>query len=1013
MSRSLPLTPLPEASLQLASDAVCLNGLRALQQGKLTEALTQFQQAIALEPERAEFYVHLGVAHCRQANFELGVAAYEQALALQPERTEARYNLALALEKLGQSEAALQQYQVILQQHPDQIATHYQIGNLYQKQSWFQTAIAAYHQAIERLGQPGLLSLPINQIISVRPDAVWYNLGVAQQKLHDLPAAESAYRRALTLNPNYVEAHNALAALIQPQDHERALVHYQQALIAAPNYLPALINLGNLYLQQQDWQSAEAAFQRVLQQDPQQLKAIDGLLSLRLLTANWSDLALLTEKLWTIGQNRIGTELSLYQTLFLPLTAAQQQTLAQNYAQAIEHKVAAVRQQLNFSFSTAAKPRLRLGYLSGDFRYQAVGSLILRLFELHDRQQFEVYAYSLGENDRGSYRRKFEADSDCFRDVAQLDSVAIAQQIYADEIDILIDLEGYTQFARPEICALRPAPLIISYLGHSATYGSEYIDYMLTDPVVTSSRQTQWLTEACLYLPDSYLLNSPQEEVAPPRPRSVYGLPEAGFVFRGFHKIQKISPDLFAVWMRILQRVPNSVLWLAATNSVAQANLIETATAVGVSSNRLIFTPMLPEDEYRSSHQCADLYLDAFYHTAAVTGIDALWAGLPILTLAGETCASRLTASSLMAVNLPELITTSLEAYEQRAVELATHPEQLQVLRQRLVENRSSCYLFNTKRTVRHLEAAYRLAWENYQAGDPPQSMQVTALSDAAPSQPASIHTAIANTDSVPSLPNQGDIELVLSTASQPVASHRTAISRTNQAVNQTLPKVPMGWCILDVLTAEELTQLRALLANAQFIEGKLTAIGNADIKHNKQLSPSDQVETQVKSIVIAALARNLQFQQFACPKIIRPPLFSRYLPGMAYGSHIDNPLMGEMSSVRSDLSITLFLSEPESYEGGELVIEAGQSEYPVKLPAGAMVLYPTTYLHRVEPVTRGERLAAVTWVQSLLRRTDEREIIADLAQVQQLLLEKYGRTRAFDLISKTSANLLRKWAET
>ncbi|WP_416676346.1 Fe2+-dependent dioxygenase [Egbenema bharatensis] len=964
-------------------------GFALLQRSEHSEAIAHLQRAIDLDPTQAEIYSHLGLAYCQAGQLEAGISAYQQALMLEPEALDIRYNRAIGLQKLEQWQEAAQEFLHLLAQEPHCIAAYYQLGNVSQKQQDFNTALSYYRKALELSDRAEVAAVPLNRLFAVRLEAIWYNLAVALQELGETQPALQACQQALQIQPQYSEAHNAIGTLLEKQGRrEEAIFHFQQALQRMPDYIPLLSNWGNLQTQQRQWQTAEAAFRRILQLNPQHLKALNGLLKVLLQTAQWTDLAELTEKLWQIGQHQICTDIVPYDVLSLKLSAAQQQVLAENHAKAVAQKIAPLRQQLNFLFPPRHPDRLRIGYVSGDFRNQAIAHLIYRLFELHDRQQVEVFAYSLGKNDNSPYRHKLEADCDCFQDVQGWSDQAIAQQVYNDQIDILIDLEGYTEYAQTSIYALRPAPLIVSYLGHSGTMGADYIDYFITDEVATPPEQATHLTEQCIYLPHSHIVTNNQEVIAPTVfQRSDFGLPDAAFVFCAFHKNAKIEPHTFAVWMRILKNVPDSVLWLKINDPIAQQNLIAHAERSGISGDRLIFTSSFPKAEYLVQLQCADLYLDALQFNACVTAVDSLWAGLPLLTCAGEAFASRMAASCLSAVGLPELITTSPEAYEQQAIYLATHPDELQALRQRLVQARSNAPLFNTEQTVRHLESAYQMIWQNYQAGLNHQPIYV------------------------PTLPASSPVSSSPSSASPPSSPPHSSASNASNPLSTNLIALPAGFCLHQVLTQEELNYITSKLRIAEFEDGKLTAGKYAQpVKHNLQLKDSP-IATELRQMVVTALTRNSLFQGVACPKMIRSPLFSRTEVGMHYGTHIDNALMGNQF-FRSDLSLTLFLSDPDSYDGGELVIETHQGSYPVKLEAGSAIVYPSTTLHQVTPVTRGVRLVACTWVQSLIRDPGDREILMDLEIASQALFEQTGKTKAFDLVLKAHANLMRKWVE-
>ena len=351
---------------------------------------------------------------------------------------------------------------------------------------------------------------------------------------------------------------------------------------------------------------------------------------------------------------------------------------------------------------------------------------MLRLFELHDREKFEVFAYSLGPDDGSEYRRKLINDCDCFRDIANLTPTESAQQIYDDGIGILIDLAGYTEYASPEVFALHPAPLQVNYLGYPGTLGADYMDYIITDPVITPPHLAKFLTEQCLYLPDCYQINHNQQPLpGKTASKAEWGLPEDAFIFCCFNKSEKIEPSIFAAWMRILGQVDNSVLWLLESNPKAKQNLSAAASSLGIDPERLIWAPHLPKAQHLTRHACADLFLDTHYYNAHTTASDALWAGVPLITFPGETFASRVAASLLTAVKLPQLIAKNLQAYETLAVYLASYPPALQEISQHLPSNRLQLPLFDTVSTVRHLEAGYHLIWSGYLAGESPRTLSV------------------------------------------------------------------------------------------------------------------------------------------------------------------------------------------------------------------------------------------------------------------------------------------------
>lgn len=698
-----------------------LSGLIALQQGKLPEALSHLERAIALDPQQFSFHDHAGVVHCHLENFERGIVCYEQALALNPQAVHVRYNLGLALQKLGRSDEALQTYLQVIAQQPQHAVAHYQVGNLLQQQWQLAAAIGHYQRAIQQ-----------------RPDyaEAWYNLGVAWQQTGEPSQALHAYQQALRLKPDYAEALNGLGTLLDKQDKAAEALHcYQQALSLQPDDLHTLVNLGNLQIRLDRLTEAEATYRQVLQLDPDSMSALDNLVKIQLQLCNWTELSTLTTQLQAIAQFRIQQglpcQISPLNSLFLPYSAPEQQTIARSHAQSIAQRMGDRQQAAGSLFPLLPIPHsphpIRLGYVSGDFRYHAVGHLILQLFELHDRQEFQVFAYSLGPDDGSAERQKLMADCDCFRDVRHLTPRQIAAQIEQDQIQILIDLSGYTDYACPELFALRPAPIQVNYLGYPGTLGAEAIDYVITDPVITPPHLAEFFTETCIYLPDSYQLNSYQNfpHLPSPIPHSL-SLPSP-FTFCCFNKSQKIEPQIFAVWMRILQQVPDSVLWLLSDRPETEANLKREAQAQGIDPARILFAPRLPKAEHLTRQAQADLFLDTLYYNAHVTASDALWAGVPVITVLGQTFASRVGASLLTAIGLPELITPDLESYERLAVHLATHAAEFQQLKVKLAAHRYPFPLFNTPRTVRHLEAGLRSIWQRHTAGQPPEAIWVEA----------------------------------------------------------------------------------------------------------------------------------------------------------------------------------------------------------------------------------------------------------------------------------------------
>ena len=375
---------------------------------------------------------------------------------------------------------------------------------------------------------------------------------------------------------------------------------------------------------------------------------------------------------------------------------------------------------------SAPKSKLTVGYLSADFYDHATAWLVAGLIENHDRGRLAVHGYSIGPGDGSSMRRRLVGAFDRFVDLTDSSFAAAAERIAADGVDILVDLKGHTKNARPAILALRPAPIQVNYLGYPGTMGAEFMDYILVDDCIVPPDQQPFFTEKLVYLPACYQVNDGRREISDRTPsREECRLPPEGLVFCAFNNSYKITPAVFEVWVRLLAAVPGSVLWFLEGNFSCAANLRREAEARGVAAQRLVIAPRLPMPEHLARHRLANLFLDTFPVTAHTTASDALWAGCPLLTVAGETFVSRVAASLLRAVGLPELIAASLEDYEATALRLARNPGQLADLRVRLEANRATSGLFDAGRFARNLERAYQAMWQIHAAGEKPRGFRV------------------------------------------------------------------------------------------------------------------------------------------------------------------------------------------------------------------------------------------------------------------------------------------------
>ena len=400
--------------------------------------------------------------------------------------------------------------------------------------------------------------------------------------------------------------------------------------------------------------------------------------------------------------------------------------VAQAWSADIAERMAPLQSEFDFDPGKLKKEKISIGYLSSDFHNHPIGHLIAGLFNLHNRDEFTIYGYACGMDDGSHYRTRIASGCDEFIDLTNLNHVDAARRIHADGIDILVDLNGHTTGNRLEICAMRPAPIQVSYLGFPGTSGADFFDYLLADRIVAPEDHLAAYSENLVYLPHCYQVNDDNQLISNKIfTKSSCGLPEDSFVFCSFNQSHKIEPVMFDVWMNIMDRVPKSVLWLLGHFEGVRSNLRQAARDRNVSPDRIIFAERLPKDEHLARHRAADLILDTRIYNGHTTTSDALWAGVPVAALMGSHFASRVSASILNAIGLPELVAPDLKQYEELAVELANDPEKLQATRNKLIQNRVTEPLFNTSRSVLNLERGFKEMWDIYCRGENPRQIEV------------------------------------------------------------------------------------------------------------------------------------------------------------------------------------------------------------------------------------------------------------------------------------------------
>lgn len=552
--------------------------------------------------------------------------------------------------------------------------------------------------------------------------------GYQHQLRGQFEEAARAYRKILRAEPGNADVLILLGIVRDRQfRHEEAIEHYDKAIRFKPDSPQAHYNRGVALTKLGRYAEAVPSFEHAYGLRPTLLEGLSELVNARRVICDWRDFSQVAQKLPRAArEGRVA--LSPFLMLLFSDAPADQFAAARNFLALKEIRQTAPRRAGPPTRTT--HERIRLAYFSADLREHPVAYHLAPLIEHHDRHRFEVTAISLAPRDASPIRARLEAAFNRFIEAAHLPDEAIAQTIASHGIDILVDLTGLTRGHRIEVLARTPAPIQVEFLGYPGTTGGEFIDYFIADPFTTPSGLQTEFSEQIVRLPNCYLPDSADRPAAEPVPtRAECGLPDDGFVFCSFNQLIKFTPDLFSVWMRLLARVPGSVLWLRSGDETANRNLLVEASARGIEPARLVFASRVPSRaEHLARQRLAGLFLDTFPYNAHSTACDALWAGLPIVTCAGRSFQSRVAGSLLRAVGLPDLVTTSFEEYEALAFSLATEPARLAEVKARLERNRETSPLFDIGRYARHLEAAYEEMVELRRRGQKPRPIDVAPI---------------------------------------------------------------------------------------------------------------------------------------------------------------------------------------------------------------------------------------------------------------------------------------------
>ncbi|WP_439950913.1 O-linked N-acetylglucosamine transferase, SPINDLY family protein [Desulfatitalea tepidiphila] len=644
-------------------------GRLACASGDLHEASMAIETAIRLNPNAFELHHDLGVVFFQQNSYHQALTCFRSAIALNPRKYQAWFNGANALCAMHCYQEAIPWYRKAIELNPSFAEAHYNLANTYK-------ALDAPHEAI--LHYRRAMDIDPNM-----PEAL-NNIGTLLLGCGELIDARECFQRALASDANYTQAsYNLSLTLNRLGRPEEAIAFVDRCLGLYPEHGEGLALRVSLLQQVCDWPALADAGARLDRQTDEQL--------------------------------RLGQRPS--ESPFLNFTRSDDPErnllIGKAWSDWLLKHANHSRSNFGFSHRPQATRRIKIAYLSERFRNAATAHLASGVFGRHDRNRFEIYAYSWGQDDGSVYRRKIEQGVDHFIDIRNISDAEAAQRIHADGIQILVDMMGWMHGHRMGIAARRPAPVQINYLGYPASTGTPFIDYLIADRIIIPYEMRQYFSEKVVWLPDCYQPNDPETPIDPrPCSRIEFGLPENGVIFCSFNTDYKIEPGAFACWMRILRAVPGSVLWLLVRSQQARENLIRSAGSLGIAPTRLVFASPLPKAKHLARLKLADIALDTLTVNGHTTTTDALLAGVPVVTCQGRHFASRVAGSILSAIRMPDLVAADMESYVQMAITLASEAHLLDEVRARLANNKTNAPLFDIDRYVRNLEAAYDNVWK-------------------------------------------------------------------------------------------------------------------------------------------------------------------------------------------------------------------------------------------------------------------------------------------------------------
>jgi predicted O-linked N-acetylglucosamine transferase (SPINDLY family) len=703
------------------------------QKGQLEQARAHYLEVLKTQPNHSNSLYFLGIINCQTGNFQDAVGLIEKAISIDPQNEVFHVNLAALFTELKKPNLALESYNKAIELNPNNADYHYNRAIVLQNLKKFELALDAYDKAIalnsydadchynrgnvlRELKQPDVALLSYKKSIQINHNHLesYINIANILTELKQFDLAISHYNKAIQLKPNCAETYyNMGNALFEIRNISAAINSYHKAIKLNPNYVEAYFNLGNSLIEAKQAGQALDNYKKVFQLKTDYKFLLGLLLHTQSKICDWQGYEESKEELMCKIKNN-----ELVSSPFPVLTIIDSTELQYMAADLSVKNDFPEQDNLGPILKRPKCEKIRIGYYSSDFYNHATSYLMAGLFEGHNRSEFEIIAFSFGPNNGDEMQNRITKSFDKFIDVTSKSDIEVAILSRDMAIDIAVDLKSFTAGMRLGIFAHRCAPIQVNYLGYPGTMAASYIDYIIADKIIIPEENKKYYSEKIAYLPNSYQVNDSNRKISEKIfTREEFGLPKDGFVYCCFNNNYKITPKMFDIWMKILAETANqnSVLWLLEDNKDVSKNLKKEAEKRGVNSNRLIFSGRMLQEEHLARHKLADLFIDTFPCNAHTTCSDALWSGLPVLTLSGQSFTSRVAASLLNAIELPELITSTEEEYAIKAIEFATNLKTLIAIKAKLEKNKLSTALFDTKSFAIGIEKAYKAMYNRYQ----------------------------------------------------------------------------------------------------------------------------------------------------------------------------------------------------------------------------------------------------------------------------------------------------------